>query len=56
MDILPLRAYWIMTHPWGLPKNECSSAIQHFVQTYDLPQYAALTRETILKVLDWPKK
>ena len=48
MDILPLRAFWIMTHPWGLPKNACTSAIQHFVQAYDLPRYAALKRETIL--------
>jgi predicted nucleic acid-binding protein len=48
MDILPLRAFWIMTHPWGLPKSACTSAIQHFVQAYDLPQYVALKRETIL--------
>jgi predicted nucleic acid-binding protein len=49
MDILPLRAFWIMTHPWGLPKNECSLAIQHFVKAYELPQYVGLRRETILK-------
>ena len=48
MDILPLRAFWIMTHPWGLPKDDCSCAIQHFVQAYDFPQYVALRRETIL--------
>jgi len=48
MDILPLRAFWIMTHPWGLPKTACSSAIQHFVQTYGMPQYVALNRETII--------
>jgi predicted nucleic acid-binding protein len=48
MDILPLRAFWIMTHPWGLPKSESSSAIQHFIQAYDIPQYSALQRETIL--------
>jgi predicted nucleic acid-binding protein len=48
MDILPLRAFWIMTHPWGLSKNDSSSAIQHFIQAYDSPQYVALRRETIL--------
>jgi Predicted nucleic acid-binding protein, contains PIN domain len=49
MDILPVRAYWIMTHPWGLPKPACASAIQQFVQLYDLLKYAALHRETIVE-------
>ncbi len=49
MDVLPLRAFWIMTRPWGLPKAACSAAIQHFVRTYDMPQYPALRRETILE-------
>lgn len=48
MDILPVRAYWIMTHLWGLPKAACASAIQHFVQSYDIPKYTALQRETII--------
>lgn len=48
MDILPVRAYWIMTHPWGLPKQACAMAIQHFVQSYDMPKYSALRRETIV--------
>ncbi len=49
MDILPLRAFWVMTHPWGLPKAACSSAIQHFIQAYDIPRYVALSRETLLE-------
>lgn len=56
MDILPVRAYWIMTHPWGLPKQACAAAIQHFIQAYDLPKYAALRRETILEAFRLAKE
>ncbi len=49
LDILPVRAFWIMSRPWGLPKAACSAVIQQFVQTYDIPQYTALRRETIVE-------
>ena len=49
LDVLPLRAFWIMTRRWGLPERECSAAIEHFVKTYDAPQYLVLKRETILQ-------
>ena len=49
LDVLPLRAFWIMTRRWGLPEQECSATIEHFVKTYDMPQYLALKRETILE-------
>ena len=55
MDILPVRAYWIMTHPWGLPKAACAVAIEHFVQAYDMPKYASLHRETILEAFKLSK-
>jgi len=49
MDVLPVRAYWIMTRRWGLPEKESASAIEHFIKTYDVPRYAGLSRETILE-------
>jgi predicted nucleic acid-binding protein len=49
LDFLPMRAYWIMTRGWGLPAKESASAIEHFVKTYDVPRYLALSRETILE-------
>ena len=49
LDILPLRAFWIMSRRWGLPEKDCSASIEHFVRTYDVPQYSALGREAILK-------
>lgn len=49
LDFLPMRAYWIMTHGWGLPEKESASAIEHFVKTYDVPCYLGLSRKTILE-------
>jgi predicted nucleic acid-binding protein len=56
MDILPVRAYWIMTQPWGLPKPACAAAIRHFVQAYDIPQYVGLHRESILEAFKLAKE
>lgn len=47
MDILPIRAYWVMTKKWGCIKKESTEAIKHFVKEYDRPQYCCLTRQTI---------
>ena len=49
MDFLPMRAYWIMTKRWGLEERECRASIEHFLHTYDMPRYKALTREAILQ-------
>jgi len=47
MDILPVRAYWIMTRKWRCPKKESAEAIKHFVKEYNRPQYCCLSRRTI---------
>ena len=49
MDILPVRAYWVMTRRWGCPEKESAGAIAHFVRAYDMPRYPCLKRETILE-------
>ena len=49
MDILPVRAYWIMTKRWGCPEKESAEAIEHFVKAYDRPHYPNLRKETIVE-------
>ncbi len=49
MDILPVRALWIMTKRWKCDESESIAAIRHFLNEYDLPEYFALTRETLSK-------
>jgi predicted nucleic acid-binding protein len=52
MDVLPLRAYWVMTEKWGCGKEESARAIRHFVKEYHIPQYFSLHRQTILNSFD----
>lgn len=47
MDILPFRAYWVMTKKWGCAKKESAEAIKHFVKEYERPQYCCLSKQTI---------
>ena len=49
LDILPMRAYWIMIRRWGLPEIESAASIEHFMNTYDAPCYVGLKREAILE-------
>ena len=49
MDIIPIRAYWIMTKRWKCPEDESAEAIKHFLREYDQPQYPSLTRQTMVE-------
>ena len=56
LDILPIRAYWIMTKKWGCPEKGSAEAVEHFVKAYDRPHYPCLRRETILEGFRLAKK
>jgi len=47
LDIVPIRAYWVMTRRWQCPEKESEEAIKHFLKEYDLPQYRCLKKQTI---------
>jgi len=49
MDILPVRAYWIVTRKCECPEKESAGAIKHFVKAYDRPQHPNLTQESIVE-------
>jgi predicted nucleic acid-binding protein len=49
MDVLPMRAFWIMTRRWGVPEKDCSASIKHFVKSYDVPIYPGLSRGAIFE-------
>ena len=48
MDIIPIRAYWIMTRRWNCPEKESAEALKHFLREYDQPQYPSLTKQTTI--------
>jgi predicted nucleic acid-binding protein len=52
LDVLPMRAYWIMTHCWGASAKESAASVRFFVKTYPIPQYVGLSREAITKSLE----
>jgi predicted nucleic acid-binding protein len=56
MDILPVRAYWIMTKRWDCPETESASAIKHFIKAYDRVRYISLQKETIVESFELAKK
>lgn len=47
MDILPIRAYWVMTKKWGCPEKESAKAVKHFIRAYDRPEYFCLHKKTV---------
>jgi predicted nucleic acid-binding protein len=49
MDVLPFRAYWIMTKRWGCQQTESAKAIEHFVTAYDRARYVGFQKETIVE-------
>lgn len=49
MDIVPIRAYWVITKRWQCPEKESAEAIKHFMKAYDRPQYRCLNKQTIIE-------
>lgn len=47
LDILPLRAYWIMTAKWGCSKDDSANAITHFLEVYERPEYPVLQKVSV---------
>ena len=54
-EILPFRAFWVLTTKWDIPKQEAKSVINEFVQNYSNPIYAGLAREGILHAFEYSK-
>ncbi len=47
LDILPIRAHWLMTTKWNIDKDESSRAIRSFLKKYNQPVYVGMTRKSI---------
>lgn len=56
LDILPVRAYWIMTEKWGCDRAESAKAVKHFVENYDRPHYYCLQRQTLARSFELSEK
>ena len=47
-EILPFRAFWILTTKWGIEKKIAHEIIFEFVRNYSSPSYVGLKREGII--------
>jgi len=48
-EIVPFRAFYILTTKWGIAKNLAKEVISEFIKNYSIPVYAGLKRETIIE-------
>lgn len=56
MDVLPIRAYWIMTEKWRCDEAESAKAVKYFVENYDHPQYYCLQRQALIRSFELSEK
>ena len=52
LDIVPMRAYWIMTHPWGCDAAQSEKALRRFVDAYPLVEYCSLSKNVLHRAFD----
>jgi len=52
-EILPFRAFWILTTKWGINKQLAKEIIFEFVKNYSNPIYVGLKRETIIEAFKY---
>lgn len=56
LDVLPIRAFWVMTKKWRCPDEESAEAIKYFIEVYDRPEYFCLNRETVVRSFELAKE
>jgi len=54
-DYLPLRARWVLTTRWGIPKAEADRAIEDFLEQRRV-RYVAATRATLRAAYDLARR
>jgi predicted nucleic acid-binding protein len=52
LDVVPMRAYWIMTRQWSCDPSESEKALRHFLDAYPLVEYCQLGRALLHHAFD----
>ena len=55
-EILPFRAFWILTTKWRIEKKISFKLISDFIKNYSLPKYAGLSHNSIEKSFELSKE
>ena len=56
LDILPIRAYWILERKWKIDSKAAMLAVSDFLEKYNTPRYVSLKKETIQEAFKLSKK
>jgi len=55
-EILPFRAFWILTTKWEIEKQIAKEIILDFVKNYSVPIYVGLKRTTIVEAFKYSRE
>ncbi|MHA1794191.1 MAG: type II toxin-antitoxin system VapC family toxin [Promethearchaeota archaeon] len=55
-EIIPFRAYWILTTKWKVSKEDAKEIIHDFCRNYSNPRYVGLTRHSIAMAIEFSNK
>jgi len=44
LDVVPMRAYWIMTRQWDCDSSQSEKALRHFLDAYPLVEYCPVSK------------
>lgn len=56
LDIVPFRAYWILTKKWKIDKNIAKNVIEKFIQTYPQIEYFGLDHHSLKLAFEYSTK
>jgi len=52
LDVVPMRAYWIMTRQWGCDFSQSEKALRHFLDAYPLVEYCPVSKMVLHRAFD----
>ena len=55
LDIVPYRAFWILTKKWSISKPKAFNTIEQFIQTFSNIEYLGLDQNSLLRSFEYSK-
>jgi predicted nucleic acid-binding protein len=52
LDVIPMRAFWIMTRQWDCDPTASERALRHFLDAYTLVDYRSLNKRVLHQAFD----
>jgi len=52
LDVVPMRAYWIMTRQWDRDPAQSEKALRHFLDAYPIVEYCPVSMRVLHQAFD----